>query len=58
VALKETFDSNQIQNYQAEFAVLARLQHPHLPRYYNVFEADGNDCLGFQCPLFIENPDL
>jgi formylglycine-generating enzyme required for sulfatase activity len=45
VALKETFDPDQIQSYQAEFAVLARLQHPHLPRYHTVFEADGNGYL-------------
>jgi serine/threonine protein kinase len=45
VALKETFDPSEIQNYRAEFAVLARLQHPHLPRYHNVFEANGNGYL-------------
>ena len=45
VALKETFDPDQIQSYQAEFAVLARLQHPHLPRYDNVFTAGGNGYL-------------
>jgi SH3-like domain-containing protein len=45
VALKETFDPDQIQSYQAEFAVLARLQHPHLPRYDTVFTAGGNGYL-------------
>jgi len=45
IALKETFNPDQIQSYQAEFAVLAQLQHPNLPRYYNVFEADGNGYL-------------
>lgn len=45
VALKETFDPSSIYSFQSEFAVLSRLQHPNLPRYYRMFEAQGNGYL-------------
>lgn len=45
VALKETFDPTSIGSYQKEFAVLRTLQHPNLPRYYEMFEYQGNGYL-------------
>jgi len=45
VALKETFDPTSIGSYQKEFAVLRTLQHPNLPRYYEMFEYLGNGYL-------------
>jgi len=45
IALKETFYPDSIRGFQDEFAILSRLQHPNLPHYYEVFEADGNGYL-------------
>jgi serine/threonine protein kinase len=45
VALKETFDPISIRAFQQEFAMLYRLQHDHLPQYYERFEAQGNGYL-------------
>ncbi len=45
VALKETFDPASVRAFQDEFAVLHRLHHDHLPRYYEMFEAQGNGYL-------------
>ncbi|NJP06928.1 MAG: serine/threonine protein kinase [Chloroflexaceae bacterium] len=45
VALKESFDPNDIRAFQGEFAILQLLQHDHLPHYYEMFEADGNGYL-------------
>ena len=45
VALKETFDADQVRSFQGEFAILSRLQHAHLPAYFEVFEAGGNGYL-------------
>jgi serine/threonine-protein kinase len=45
VALKESFDPSSISSFQEEFAMLRQLQHPNLPRYHAMFEADGNGCL-------------
>ncbi|NJP07394.1 MAG: protein kinase, partial [Chloroflexaceae bacterium] len=45
VALKESFESASIQAFRGEFAVLKTLEHDHLPRYYEMFEADGNGYL-------------
>lgn len=41
VALKETFEATMIVRYQHEFAALSRLNHPNLPHYYEMFEANG-----------------
>lgn len=48
VALKESFDADSIRNFQREFAVLKNLQHPNLPRYFEVFEAQGNGYLAME----------
>ncbi len=45
VAVKETFDADSIRNLQHEFAALSHSQHPHLPRYYEIFELQGNGYL-------------
>jgi eukaryotic-like serine/threonine-protein kinase len=45
VALKETFDLDSLHSFQSEFAVLRSLRHDNLPRYYEVFEADGHGYL-------------
>jgi eukaryotic-like serine/threonine-protein kinase len=45
VAFKESFDPSSISSFQEEFAMLRQLQHPNLPRYHAMFEADGNGCL-------------
>ncbi|MGB0387600.1 MAG: right-handed parallel beta-helix repeat-containing protein [Ardenticatenaceae bacterium] len=45
VALKETFDPKHVQSFQREFAILEKLQHPHLPRYYDMFEEHGSGYL-------------
>lgn len=45
VALKETFNPIHIRSFQGEFAVLRRLHHDHLPRYYEMFEDGGNGYL-------------
>ncbi len=45
VALKESFDSAEIENFAGEFAVLHTLDHPNLPRYREIFEEQGNGYL-------------
>jgi eukaryotic-like serine/threonine-protein kinase len=42
VALKVTIDPSSIGSFRAEFAALHQLQHPGLPRYHELFEANGN----------------
>ncbi|NTV62358.1 MAG: protein kinase [Oscillochloris sp.] len=42
VALKATIDPSSIGSFRAEFAALSQLQHPGLPRYHELFEANGN----------------
>lgn len=48
VALKQTFDPGSIRSFQHEFAALHRLQHPNLPRYIEVFEANGDGYLAME----------
>lgn len=45
IALKESFDANSVRAFQSEFVVLRNLQHPNLPRYYEMFEYQGNGYL-------------
>ena len=45
VALKETFDASSISSFAREFSVLSGLEHPNLPRYIDMFEAQGNGYL-------------
>jgi serine/threonine-protein kinase len=45
VALKETFDTSSTRAFQSEFNVLHRLNHDHLPHYYEMFEEQGNGYL-------------
>jgi serine/threonine protein kinase len=45
VALKETFDPSSVRSFQREFVALHRIRHDHLPRYYEMFEQDGNGYL-------------
>ncbi|NTW97771.1 MAG: protein kinase, partial [Oscillochloris sp.] len=41
VALKESLDPENIPEFATEFAVIYRLRHPNLPRYYEMFEHAG-----------------
>ncbi|NJP06949.1 MAG: SUMF1/EgtB/PvdO family nonheme iron enzyme [Chloroflexaceae bacterium] len=43
--MKESFDPSSIRTFQSEFTALKNLRHNHLPRYYAVFEAEGNGYL-------------
>jgi serine/threonine-protein kinase len=45
VALKEAFDPNNIRGFRSEFDVLQYLSHTNLPRYYEIFETQGNGYL-------------
>ena len=45
VALKETLAADMQASFAREFAVLQKLRHPHLPRYYEMFDVDGNGYL-------------
>jgi serine/threonine protein kinase len=45
VALKETFDTDSVRSFHSEFDTLSQLRHPNLPRYYEMFEANGNGYL-------------
>lgn len=45
VAIKETFEAQSARGFQREFEVLANLRHPNLPRYFEMFEADGRGYL-------------
>lgn len=40
-AIKETFEAATVRSFQREFEALVNLRHPNLPRYYEMFEADG-----------------
>ncbi len=48
VALKETFDPESIRSFANEFRVLQQLNHPNLPHYYAMFEAEGNGFLAME----------
>lgn len=48
VALKETFDPDSIRSFANEFRILQRLNHPNLPRYDAMFEAEGNGFLAME----------
>lgn len=45
VALKESFDPDDINNFRREFGILQTISHPNLPEYYEIFETDGNGYL-------------
>lgn len=45
VALKESFNPDDILILRREFDVLQNLGHPNLPHYYEMFEADGSGYL-------------
>jgi serine/threonine protein kinase len=45
VALKETFDPDNITTFQHEFDSLKNHHHDNLPHYYEMFEMDGNGYL-------------
>jgi WD40 repeat protein len=45
VALKESFNPESIRSFTEEFRLLAKLQHPNLPRYYDTFETDDSGYL-------------
>jgi eukaryotic-like serine/threonine-protein kinase len=47
VALKASHDPENIPEFATGFAVLSRLRHPNLPRYYEMFEHAG---VGFLPP--------
>lgn len=55
VALKQTFDIGYIDSFLSEFAVLSRLMHQNLPRYYDVFDEDDN---GFLVMEYIRGQSL
>ena len=55
VAIKETFFSESIQAFQAEFDILRQLQHTGLPRYFETFEEKGN---GYLVMEFIQGQSL
>ncbi len=44
-ALKETFDPSSTRAFKGEFAKLHHLEHDHLPKYYDMFETQGNGYL-------------
>jgi serine/threonine protein kinase len=54
-AVKETFDPTSIRSFQSEFAVLSGLHHPNLPRYHELFEAQGN---GYMVMEFVPGQSL
>jgi eukaryotic-like serine/threonine-protein kinase len=45
VALKESFNPQSIRAFADEFQLLTKLQHPNLPRYFDIFENDDNGYL-------------
>ncbi len=45
VALKESFNPQSVRAFSDEFQLLVKLQHPNLPRYFDIFEADDNGYL-------------
>ena len=46
MALKETFDASSISSFAREFRVLSGLEHANLPRYIDMFEAQGQWVFG------------
>jgi len=48
VALKESFSPDSIRSFQREFAALQNLQHPNLPRYFEMFEWQANGYLAME----------
>jgi WD40 repeat protein len=42
IAIKESLEPGSLSTFQSEFALLNRLRHDHLPRYYELIEAHGN----------------
>lgn len=42
VALKETFDPDNVESFAREFDILRALSHDNLPHYYESFEYKGN----------------
>jgi WD40 repeat protein len=42
IAVKESLEPGSLSTFQSEFALLNRLRHDHLPRYYELLEANGN----------------
>ncbi len=55
VALKETFNPENIRTFRGEFALLQGLHHDNLPVYYEVFEENGN---GYLVMEYIEGQNL
>ncbi len=55
VALKQTFNPNTIGNFHYEFQMLNHIQHPNLPRYYDMFEENGS---GYLVMEFIHGDNL
>jgi serine/threonine-protein kinase len=55
VALKETQEASTLTAFQHELAVLRRLRHPNLPRYYEVFAEGGR---GYLVMEFVAGQDL
>ncbi|OQY99748.1 MAG: hypothetical protein B6D41_00770 [Chloroflexi bacterium UTCFX4] len=47
-ALKESFSPDSIRSFQREFAALKNLQHPNLPRYFEMFEWQANGYLAME----------
>jgi serine/threonine protein kinase len=45
VALKESFNPESIRSFSEEFDLLVKLQHPNLPRYFDIFEYEDNGYL-------------
>lgn len=45
VALKESFDLEEIRTFEREFNLLQDLRHPNLPRYYDMFESQDSGYL-------------
>ena len=45
VALKESFNPQSVRAFSDEFQLLVKLQHPNLPRYFDIFEAEDNGYL-------------
>ncbi|NTV65100.1 MAG: serine/threonine protein kinase, partial [Oscillochloris sp.] len=55
IALKESIDPDNTPEFATEFAVLYRLRHLNLPRYYEMFEYRGT---GFLAMEFIYGQNL
>jgi serine/threonine-protein kinase len=55
VALKESFNPDHIRAFEDEFTVLQKLNRSFLPKYYEMFENDGN---GYLVMEFIPGKNL